>query len=204
MQARGNQANDSASGILAAHQILDASGVQYWLDSGSLLGLIREGQEIAWDSDIDLGIWESQVPKAFKILKDLRSQGYRVSWRSYRGLTYGFSVEADKKDLLRPIHIHVYFKHGHIAWSPQTVAYQQISRANANIGFALWPRTRKALLYLRDMARTRQTGSTAQKLWKYGFCYPAWGSLVMLRNRLDRQLWSSLWPFSTIYTIYTW
>ena len=194
-----------ASGILAAHQILAGNEIRYWLDSGSLLGLIRVGQEIAWDSDIDVGIWESETSNTSHALKKLRSRGYRVSWRSYRGLIYGFTIEANNQDLLRPIHIHIYFQHGHIAWSPQTVvAYRQISRADADNGFAPWPRTRKALLYLREMARARQTGSLARKIWNYGVCYPAWGSLVMVRNRLERQLWNTLWPFSTMYAIYTW
>jgi len=35
--------------------VLDSEGVTFWLESGALLGAIRDGKFIPWDIDIDLG-----------------------------------------------------------------------------------------------------------------------------------------------------
>ncbi|KAM4642467.1 ribitol 5-phosphate transferase FKRP isoform 1-T2 [Discoglossus pictus] len=49
--------------ITARHVItvLEASGVRYWLEGGSLLGAARNGDIIPWDYDVDLGIYLEDV-----------------------------------------------------------------------------------------------------------------------------------------------
>ncbi len=41
--------------------ILQNMRITAWLDQGSLLGIIREGRFLPWDSDIDLGIWDKDI-----------------------------------------------------------------------------------------------------------------------------------------------
>lgn len=45
-------------------QRLDAAGVRYWLEGGSLLGAVRDGDIIPWDYDIDLGVFAEDVGKS--------------------------------------------------------------------------------------------------------------------------------------------
>ncbi|NWX36002.1 FKRP protein, partial [Notiomystis cincta] len=42
---------------------LEAAGVRYWLEGGSLLGAVRHGDIIPWDYDADLGFYREDVPK---------------------------------------------------------------------------------------------------------------------------------------------
>uniref|UniRef100_A0A8C5QWV3 Ribitol-5-phosphate transferase n=1 Tax=Leptobrachium leishanense TaxID=445787 RepID=A0A8C5QWV3_9ANUR len=42
-------------------KLLEASGVRYWLEGGSLLGAARHGDIIPWDYDVDLGIYLEDV-----------------------------------------------------------------------------------------------------------------------------------------------
>ncbi|NXS40097.1 FKRP protein, partial [Balaeniceps rex] len=43
--------------------VLEAAGVRYWLEGGSLLGAARLGDIIPWDYDVDLGIYREDVSK---------------------------------------------------------------------------------------------------------------------------------------------
>lgn len=52
--------------------ILESSGVRYWLEGGSLLGAARHQDIIPWDYDVDLGIYLEDVPNC-DYLKNLDS-----------------------------------------------------------------------------------------------------------------------------------
>lgn len=45
--------------LLAVKKLMDETGVRWWIDSGTLLGMVREGDILPWDNDIDIGIWAS-------------------------------------------------------------------------------------------------------------------------------------------------
>ena len=49
--------NSSLEALLAAKAALENVGVPWFASFGTLLGLIREGDFISYDTDIDLGIW---------------------------------------------------------------------------------------------------------------------------------------------------
>ncbi|NXN11054.1 FKRP protein, partial [Indicator maculatus] len=44
-------------------EVLEATGVRYWLEGGSLLGAVRLGDIIPWDYDVDLGIYREDIGK---------------------------------------------------------------------------------------------------------------------------------------------
>jgi hypothetical protein len=73
--------------------------VNWWLDQGTLLGVIRDGDLLPWDHDIDIGVWHEEFhrdigyfielclseglrvqvnPWSVKVLLDGRSNGYRL------------------------------------------------------------------------------------------------------------------------------
>ncbi len=72
--------------LLLAKQVLDNLGVSFWLSHGTLLGAIRDHDFIAHDSDIDLGIWDSEtdhniiylafIAYGFKEANKFGSEGY--------------------------------------------------------------------------------------------------------------------------------
>jgi hypothetical protein len=43
--------------------ILEKYGIRHWLEGGSLLGAVRSGDIIPWDSDVDIGVYEEDIPK---------------------------------------------------------------------------------------------------------------------------------------------
>ncbi|MBT5419659.1 MAG: hypothetical protein HOK80_02125, partial [Candidatus Cloacimonetes bacterium] len=41
---------------LKTHQILKKNNIPFWLDSGTLLGIIREGKSLGWHKNIDIAV----------------------------------------------------------------------------------------------------------------------------------------------------
>ena len=86
-------------------ELLNKYKIHYWLEGGTLLGLIREGDVMADDDDIDVDIWAEDVSKLKPIIKELKSE-YRVN----HGLKYApDSTNLDPLDKTKlPITIHHY------------------------------------------------------------------------------------------------
>jgi len=71
---------DAVYTLKQAKKVLDEEGVKFWLDTGTLLGAVRDGKIIPWDDDIDLGVWHSEAESLEKALKKLPDKIYfRIS-----------------------------------------------------------------------------------------------------------------------------
>ncbi|MDQ2069898.1 LicD family protein [Natronospira bacteriovora] len=198
----GQKEREVLSPFLQLADALSHVDAPCWLDSGSLLGLVREGGEIEWDSDIDLGLWASDRPNMEAAFDALHDMGFRVHTRRYRGEAYGYTLKK-RGSGLKPIHIHVYFRDGRIAWSPQTVVYHAPpSRQDDEV----WGTAGPVRWILSTVQAKKQgvansvIGRALRKLW----WRPLWGAFVLVRNRLQRHVWSALWPFNTMYRTFTW
>lgn len=55
--------------------------VSYCLEGGTLLGIIREGRLLPWDTDIDLTITESALTDLEPVLKEIAKSGFKVRKR---------------------------------------------------------------------------------------------------------------------------
>jgi hypothetical protein len=100
---------------------LDSVGLEYWLDAGSLLGVIRSGALLPWDKDIDLGCWVSQIPKLGPAVAAFRRRGYNVRLHRYRGDLYQVKLRPPLRALLkgaRTLDIAVFRRRGKYAWCP--------------------------------------------------------------------------------------
>ena len=58
--------------------ILDRNGVEFWLDSGTLLGAVRDGKIIEWDWDIDLGMWYNNLTQLTSTIPEFKKRGFSV------------------------------------------------------------------------------------------------------------------------------
>lgn len=56
--------------------VFDKNGISYWLDTGTLLGTVRDGKIIEWDTDIDLGAWYNSVAQLISIFPELKKRGF--------------------------------------------------------------------------------------------------------------------------------
>jgi len=62
-------------------EVFDRYNIEFWLDSGILLGLVRSNRPISWDNDLDLGMWRKDITKikvGTSAYNELCSQGFDI------------------------------------------------------------------------------------------------------------------------------
>jgi hypothetical protein len=64
-------------------EILSAEGVPYWLEGGTLLGIVREQRILPWDNDLDVSVLAEHEPQLRRALRKIRWSGFRVSRRVF-------------------------------------------------------------------------------------------------------------------------
>jgi phosphorylcholine metabolism protein LicD len=52
--------------------LLDENNIPYWLEGGTLLGVVRENRLLPWDNDMDISIKEEYYDKLLDIVKQLK------------------------------------------------------------------------------------------------------------------------------------
>jgi len=64
--------------LLTLKQVLDAEGLTFFLAYGTLLGAVREGDFISHDSDIDIGVYDTDKEKFLGLLFTLKELGLEL------------------------------------------------------------------------------------------------------------------------------
>lgn len=75
-------------------EVLDKYGIEFWLQSGVLLGAVRDKKFITWDSDIDLGTWGENIPKMKILAREFCDRGFETYFSPYLN-----SMAIKKKDI---------------------------------------------------------------------------------------------------------
>lgn len=60
-------------------EIFDKHRIRYWLDTGTLLGAVRDGKIIEWDTDIDLATMSDSWEKIVSAIPELLNRGFGVA-----------------------------------------------------------------------------------------------------------------------------
>src|SRR5688572_5093981 len=67
--------------LLEVTSLLDKNNIVYHLEGGTLLGLVRDGELLPWDNDVDISIPEKYAEKFSMLKSDLFRLGYKMSTR---------------------------------------------------------------------------------------------------------------------------
>lgn len=63
---------------LFVDDLLERHGIVHWLDYGTLLGAVRNGELIPWDGDVDLGILDRDVESVLRLAPEVEQAGYVI------------------------------------------------------------------------------------------------------------------------------
>ena len=108
--------------------IFQINNIKYWVDQGTLLGLIRDGKLIDHDKDIDFSIWDEDIDKLEKVIPDIKKEGYSISVSQYKNYKFKYTCVHKSNKNLRKLDISVYRKvKGLFAWSPQRITAEKRS-----------------------------------------------------------------------------
>lgn len=62
--------------IKEVHELLNNSGILFFVDCGTLLGFVREGRLLSWDYDVDFGLLVEDSSIWIRLEEKLKSAGY--------------------------------------------------------------------------------------------------------------------------------
>lgn len=99
--------------------LLNEQGVPYWLNSGTLLGLMREGALLEHDQDIDISLWADHEAELKKVLPYFKKAGYRVLAADYEGQRFQYNLSLSSGAGHRNIDISLFRRCGEYAWCPE-------------------------------------------------------------------------------------
>ncbi len=79
--------------LIKATAMLDRAGVPYHLEGGTLLGLVRDGDLLPWDDDLDISVPSGFALKAYGALLPLLLKGWRIDKRKWKAVFKSLSVK---------------------------------------------------------------------------------------------------------------
>ncbi len=60
-------------------EVMEKHNIRYWIDFGTLLGIVREGRLLPWDDDMDFSMDEKDRQKMHEIvMPEIKKRGYRI------------------------------------------------------------------------------------------------------------------------------
>jgi lipopolysaccharide cholinephosphotransferase len=144
-------------------EVFDKHGIEYWLDYGTLLGAVRDGKFIPWDSDVDLATWQKNFDKIIYICKEFCDKGFEVYFSDQKN-----SILVVKKDC--KIDITFYYLNSDNGEATHTCLLHADRKIGQIIDYMLW------VLKLRnaEAKESRAPLSITKKLVKSCSLMPTW------------------------------
>lgn len=109
-------------------KILNNCNVKWWLDSGSLLGLVRDNKFLKHDNDIDIGIIPNDNFSFAALIKMFKINHFRIVIYTFCGKVFKMkAIPTKKSDFNYIVDMQFYHKYGKEYCCPQFVFKEKLS-----------------------------------------------------------------------------
>lgn len=204
--SQSKKTQNSRDLLVTLAQFLDAQEIAYLVDGGALLGIVREGDLISYDTDIDIAVFDQDVERFLASRQRLAELGVDLHCRIYRGKPYLLTI-GWRHRRSKALHAHVFTRSpGGFFWSPQIVKHL---RRPGMVGAILAGRQ-----HARRTADTSDPGlphlrDWSGKVWSRAgipgfYLYRLARFTLRAMGRVDRQSWVDSFPGHALYTCFTW
>ncbi|WP_435361552.1 hypothetical protein [Haloarchaeobius sp. DFWS5] len=119
-------------------ELFESNEVAHWVESGTLLTLIRSGELTKYDEDIDLGVLATDVETLDELIPVIEARGYHVQRRSYHGRVYKYQFlpknESGPRSRTsrRPVDVMVFRRTETHAWTAQAQVKEELGVPGAS------------------------------------------------------------------------
>jgi len=102
-------------------ELFRINNINFWVDSGTLLGLYRDGKIMDHDEDIDISMWSEEENKLRNIIITLKDMGYKLRILNYNNYNfkYKFIPSHSKNSLI--IDVNIFIRNKELSLCPQPV-----------------------------------------------------------------------------------
>lgn len=69
-------------------EILTREAIPFWVDQGTLLGIIRDSALLPWEKDIDISLWQEDIDRVLALKSELEAQGMYVEHHASNDTIY--------------------------------------------------------------------------------------------------------------------
>ena len=90
--------------LIDVQEILDELKIAYWIDSGTLLGAVRDSNFIPWDNDIDIGVKYQDLRLILDHKAKFKQKGFRIIIASFARNIY--LIQIIRKG---PVNVSIYY-----------------------------------------------------------------------------------------------
>ena len=85
--------------LVFTHDLLERHNIPHWLDFGALLGAVRNGEFIPWDSDVVFGVMRADEERVRALTGEIAAAGHLLAmrhpdvWRIFLSTTNGLHAD---------------------------------------------------------------------------------------------------------------
>ena len=102
-------------------ELFRINNIDSWIDSGTLLGLYRDGKIMDHDEDIDISMWSEDENKLRNIIITLKSKGYKLRILNYNNYNFKYKFIPNHNENSLIIDVNLFLRSKELSLCPQPV-----------------------------------------------------------------------------------